>query len=61
MYKGNNLLVMHRILVRNCKPAILTILFSIPLKAGPNNLKTWFYTPEGEDWGAYYVYVTKTK
>ena len=36
------------------------ILFSIPLQAGPNNLKTWFYTPEGEDWGAYYVYVTKT-
>lgn len=37
------------------------ILFSIPLKAGPAILKTWFYTPEGEDWGAYYVYVTKTK
>jgi hypothetical protein len=36
------------------------ILFSIPLSAGPVTLKTWFYTPEGEDWGAYYVYVTKT-
>ena len=36
-------------------------VFTVRLPAGPAELQTWFYGPEGTERGAYYVYVERVK
>ncbi|MGB2129107.1 MAG: arylsulfatase [Flavicella sp.] len=37
------------------------VVFDIKLKKGPVNLKTWLIDIDGNEWGAYYVYITKNQ
>jgi len=37
------------------------IVFDVKLKKGPVELKTWLIDSDGNEWGAYYVYITKNK
>ena len=34
-------------------------IFTLDLPAGPTHLQTYLYTPDGDDLGAYYVYITR--
>ncbi len=37
------------------------VTFNIKLKKGPVNLKTWLTDSDGNEWGAFYIYITKNK
>ena len=44
----------------DAKPTDKSITFTVELKSGATQLKTWFYDPQGKEIsGAYYVYVTR--
>lgn len=43
------------------QPADKAAVFTVRLPAGPAELQTWFYSPDGAERGAYYVYVERVQ